>query len=359
MVLGTAFVEVLGSPENDIIIANNLTINYGLGGNDSYFLTQNSVFVNAGGTGGDTYGADGTLQTGAAIVIETGNTAGDVTIASPTAFDPFRPQTQIFLIDGRHLGGIDPVTGYEFYLIDFADPANKIERFINALGDVTFEELSASLPLLPSFIGNQTWDYAISQSQFLAPAGLTSADQMNLLIDFVKLRATTLEATDGNDVLLGGTGNDTISGLGGNDQISGDLGDDVLLGDAGNDRLFGNEGNDTLFGGDGKDRLFGGDGIDILFGGEGIDQMNGQDGSDIHVLQLGDGYARIKGFDPSTDKLGFVKGEVRLAQLDLSTRSGSAVLAIDNDILGGTLGVGLDELTRRNVVFVKQSEVIG
>jgi Ca2+-binding RTX toxin-like protein len=225
------------------------------------------------------------------------------------------------------------------------------------LGTFSIDQFQELIPF--DQLPNLTWDDVLQISPVFAQVGLDSTAKINEFIDYLKVRAAGLEVTEGADVLVGTPGNDTLNGLGGNDQINGDAGDDVLLGDADNDRLFGDAGNDTLFGGDGKDKLFGGDGDDLLFGGEGIDQMNGQDGSDIHVLQLGDGYASKKGFDPSTDKLGFVKGEVRLAQLDLSTRSGSAVLAIDNDILGGTLGVGLDELTRRNVVFVKQSEVIG
>lgn len=64
-------------------------------------------------------------------------------------------------------------------------------------------------------------------------------------------------ATEGDDMLIGGSGNDTIDGLGGNDNISPGAGDDVVSGGAGNDWISAggqwNNGADTIDGGDDYD----------------------------------------------------------------------------------------------------------
>jgi Ca2+-binding RTX toxin-like protein len=59
-------------------------------------------------------------------------------------------------------------------------------------------------------------------------------------------------------VVRGGSGNDTIQA---------DNGNDVLIGGAGNDTLIAGSGRDVLFGGLGADTLTGGSGEDILIGG--------------------------------------------------------------------------------------------
>ena len=75
---------------------------------------------------------------------------------------------------------------------------------------------------------------------------------------------------DGNDSVSGGAGNDLISAGAGNDSVHGDAGNDLLLGDAGDDQLFGDAGNDRIFGGAGNDKVDGGDGKDIA-GKQGTD----------------------------------------------------------------------------------------
>jgi len=79
-----------------------------------------------------------------------------------------------------------------------------------------------------------------------------------------------LLAAAGNDTVTGGAGNDLISGGAGNDSLHGDAGNDLLLGDAGDDQLFGDAGNDRIFGGAGNDKVDGGDGTDIA-GKQGTD----------------------------------------------------------------------------------------
>ncbi|MFM6025302.1 MAG: bluetail domain-containing putative surface protein, partial [Dolichospermum sp.] len=77
-----------------------------------------------------------------------------------------------------------------------------------------------------------------------------------------------------NNILTGNAGNDTLNGGAGNDNLNGGDGNDLLLGGAGNDTLNGVAGNDTLNGGAGNDILTGGLGKDTLTGGLGIDRFD-------------------------------------------------------------------------------------
>jgi Ca2+-binding RTX toxin-like protein len=86
-----------------------------------------------------------------------------------------------------------------------------------------------------------------------------------------------VEATTGDDTLLGNgednqffgdDGNDFLVGGGGNDSLDGGSNDDVVLGGAGDDALDGGGGKDIVIGGAGSDVLVGSDGNDILFGGK-------------------------------------------------------------------------------------------
>jgi len=117
-----------------------------------------------------------------------------------------------------------------------------------------------------------------------------------------------IQATSGNDTLVGTAGNDTISGLGGDDTISGLAGNDILAGNAGADTIDGGDGNDTLYSGDISpaftsplgggswtpplldtgtqvDTLKGGAGDDTIFAGYG-DNVDGGDGYDTLYISF-------------------------------------------------------------------------
>ncbi|MFH1870442.1 MAG: calcium-binding protein [Pseudomonadota bacterium] len=97
--------------------------------------------------------------------------------------------------------------------------------------------------------------------------------------DYGAIKAKSLEATAGNDWLVGSTSDDSLNGLGGDDRLEGRTGNDTLEGGTGNDALYGYEGNDALNGGTGSDALDGGVGNDIyLFGsGSGWDSISDYD----------------------------------------------------------------------------------
>lgn len=92
----------------------------------------------------------------------------------------------------------------------------------------------------------------------------------------------------GNDVVYAGAGNDIICTWTGNDVVYGGDGDDRIYGDGGDDRLYGEAGNDTLVGVADHDLLEGGPGNDTLYGNSGNDTLRGGDGDDRLYAMTGD-----------------------------------------------------------------------
>ena len=101
-------------------------------------------------------------------------------------------------------------------------------------------------------------------------------------------RATTRfeSASEGADILLGGSGNDFFNALDDNDLIRGGPGKDSAEGQGGRDRVYGDSGADSLRGEGGRDRIYGGAGNDDLnggglaFGADRADLVSGGPGAD-------------------------------------------------------------------------------
>jgi Ca2+-binding RTX toxin-like protein len=89
--------------------------------------------------------------------------------------------------------------------------------------------------------------------------------------------APVFTATQGDDVVLGGSGTDTVGG--------GDSGGGTTTPDS---TLTGNDSNEALAGSSGNDLIQGMGGDDTLTGGEGADTLEGGDGADQLILSAGD-----------------------------------------------------------------------
>nr|WP_316640417.1 calcium-binding protein [uncultured Roseateles sp.] len=160
------------------------------------------------------------------------------------------------------------------------------------------------------------------------------------------LKAHTVQATEGADLIEGGTGNDTIDGLGGNDELRGMDGADSLIGGAGVDSLFGGAGDDYLDGevvdgGTGNDTLVGGS-TGTLAGGEGgdtYDMRNSTRGdapvliretvdapNELDTILLGDGFERSN-----------------LSRISVGLEDSQTLAGADNLVISGTRedGTGL------------------
>lgn len=171
-----------------------------------------------------------------------------------------------------------------------------------------------------AFADGTTWDVATIRSRVLEA---TSGDDILIgyasslvLINgeggndrvFGGLCDDVLRGGDGADEVRGGWGNDLVDGGSGDDIVVGDVGDDTVDGGLGDDSLSGDFGNDVLRGGDGQDILYGGSGSDMLDGGAGSDTLFDGDGADVYAFEIGSGQDTIfnnynnkgLGVDPDT-----------------------------------------------------------
>ncbi|WP_291552210.1 hypothetical protein [Bosea sp. (in: a-proteobacteria)] len=110
----------------------------------------------------------------------------------------------------------------------------------------------------------------------------------------------SVDAGDGNDIVVSGAGDDLVRGGEGDDELDGGDGDDALQGGNGNDRLIGGLGDDFLLGGAGNDTLIGGAGNDLLDGGDGIDTADYTSDTDGVTVDLGTGQGRGDGIGRDT-----------------------------------------------------------
>ncbi|HKP17570.1 MAG TPA: hypothetical protein VJT84_03760 [Gaiellaceae bacterium] len=120
---------------------------------------------------------------------------------------------------------------------------------------------------------------------------------------------STVNGTNGDDVIVDRNGNNTVNGKGGNDSIctgagvdkinSGD-GDDWVDAGGGNDTVKSGDGNDTVDAGDGKNSVVSGSGDDDVTTGTGNDTVSTAGGND--TVNAGDGKNSVNG-GPGDDDL--------------------------------------------------------
>lgn len=196
--IGTQASESLTIPAN--------TIAYGLGGDDTLLTsignigeTRNNFSILVGGSGADQFIV---ANNSTAIILDNGNSAGDVLVATGIGINS--NTTETIEIDNRHLFAYDTASGQSFILLDWQDPANTIESL--QLGDGTFnyDYIASNFRNTVGYKGSFTLEQADLQflGGGLSAHGITSSS-INPLIDQLKL----------TDTLLGGDVNDFLSGL--------------------------------------------------------------------------------------------------------------------------------------------------
>jgi Ca2+-binding RTX toxin-like protein len=166
------------------------------------------------------------------------------------------------------------------------------EATINVLatGSLVIDD---TLHVVGSSTGGDTVQVSVSGGNLVVNTGsgpqtfsLSDVDELSIRTgggnDVINIGAavavpTTVDAGDGNDLIIGGSGRSVLMGGSGADIVYGGAGDDVLLGGTGNDLVLGGGGND---GGAGRDLIVGGVGSDALLGGGGEDILIG--GYTIH-----------------------------------------------------------------------------
>ncbi|MDJ0651006.1 MAG: hypothetical protein QNJ60_20120 [Xenococcaceae cyanobacterium MO_188.B19] len=191
------FNEVIGTSANDVLVAQPLDLIYGLEGDD--FLSTETVdlipsgFV--GGSGSDTYTVRGT-----GLIIETGNSTNDTLIAEGIGL--FRETSEGFTIDGRHLVAFDETTEQGFIIIDWQQPQSRIENFILADGQFSYQEIVAAIDNLGG-LENFTIDEIFNIGQefidllgLIEPSGSNLSQRFNDALSTIMARSEELERGD-------------------------------------------------------------------------------------------------------------------------------------------------------------------
>lgn len=256
------FTEVIGAEGFDSISGSDLEIVYALDGNDAlnspltFFgggLPEGAATtILVGGSGNNSY----QVRNGSTgIVIENSNSPDNLlwtTIGSP-GISLANSSSFVAEIENRHLYLGNTESDQYIILIDWQEPANRIETFNLSEGDLSYEEFFNSFRQSSNYRGNLSWaELAASGEINLARLGL-SPDSIENTLTFIGSRATDLESSLGETIEQGiflvGTDED-------DDFLDGSPGNDSLEGGLGNDGLFSFGGRDTLTGGLGNDRYF-------------------------------------------------------------------------------------------------------
>jgi len=176
---------------------------------------------------------------------------------------------------------------------------------------------------------NGTTD-AIMISDWFNESGAYQVEQIKFadgtIWDVNAVKQMQLQATSGDDKIIGYSTADDIQGLEGGDQLYGCAGDDILDGGAGEDHIYGETGNDVLLGGEDDDVLYGGDGHDTLDGGEGYDILYGGIGGRKY-------YDKITNLSTGNDTYLFGRGSGQDFIYDYDATSGNLdTILLDSDV---------------------------
>jgi len=194
------FEETIGGAGDDMFRVTEGEIALGLGGDDRFETRPGNDFVIAmGGPGNDVYVAEDNA------VITVGDTGGasDTLVADGIGFS-WTTSFAATLNGGRHLVAGDTATGQTVYVLNWRDPAFRIETIDLADIEVGFQELASVIEGRPNFLGDLAW-------REVSPENPTSA-QVAEALSFYQDREAMLLAGDGggND---GGDAGDSGAGL--------------------------------------------------------------------------------------------------------------------------------------------------
>ena len=154
----------------------------------------------------------------------------------------------------------------------------------------------------------------------------------------------SVKGAAGRDYLGGGSGDDVLDAGAGNDVLRGGTGDDLMLGDVGNDHLWGDEGNDLLRGSYGKDVLIGGAGDDTLIGGNDADTF-------VYFGDVGDDVIYQFEVEKDVIDLRLLPEAIAFADLDIVDKEDGSGVCITHDALDGSIelrGLAAAELSASN-----------
>ncbi len=246
-------------------------------------------------------------------------TVNSVTIPSGTGTNDAVTGTagnDLFVWDDNTIvsGSRGTVNGSSRYGWNTTTATTHIEDWYGGAGNDVFDFTTVSggtaLPYATTIFGGTGSDIVWESNQNDTVFGDDGLDTIygaggnDVLAGDSSLSTTTSSASDGADILYGGSGVDTIYASGGNDTAYGGTGADTVYGGDGNDIVMGDDsasqttsgtsdGADVLYGGAGNDIAYGAGADDIIYAGAGTDTLYGGDGDD--TLDGGTGADRLYG----------------------------------------------------------------
>lgn len=263
--------ELIGGQGNDAFNANNYVAMFGLQGADDF---GGASSLQIGGSGNDYYYA----SLPAIVTVMERSGQGDVLYA--TGIGLARETTRAITLDQRHLFLFDTASAQGVVLLDWQQPATRIDTWMLVGGTYSYDQFIAAVSGFPRFEGNFTWEGAAAAHYFTLGPGETTA-AINESLEFYKARSIALEqpvftvhnnntgagsafagipysgpvsrldlqfvATEAGEVIGGTAFSDFINAAGGTDAIDGGLGDDVIDGGLGSNFLTGGAGADIFF----------------------------------------------------------------------------------------------------------------
>ena len=263
--------ELIGGTGNDAFNANNYVAMFGLQGHDDFGGVSS---LQIGGTGNDYY----YLAAPAIVTVMERSGAGDVLVG--TGIGLGRDSTRAITLDQRHLFLFDTASAQAVVLLDWQQPAERIDTWILSGTTYSYDQFIAAVSGFPRFEGNFTWEGAAAAKYFALGEGETTA-VINESLDFYKARSIAMEqpqfsvldnatgdssalaaipysgpvsrldlqfvGSDSGEVIGGTEFSDFINAAGGTDAVNGGLGDDVIDGGLGSNFLSGGAGADIFF----------------------------------------------------------------------------------------------------------------
>ncbi len=154
----------------------------------------------------------------------------------------------------------------------------------------------------------------------------------------------TINAGNGDNVILGGSGNDFIAAGSGNNTVFGGDGDDTIYLNYGNNEVYGDAGNDRIYGygilngGDGDDLISGGG---TITGGIGEDVLYGDVADTTFIYNKGDGNDLISDNNNNNNNIQFGVG-INYSDLIFSLTGGPALAWSGNNWSDNTAGYGVN-----------------
>lgn len=231
------YTQQFGDQFSNALTVLDRTIAYGLGGDD-ILSTSTGISALVGGSGVDSYIV---ANNSVAIVLDDGNSAGDVVVATGIGLNS--SSTVILEIDYRHFIAYDTYSGQTLIILDWQNATNIIESVQLSDGTFPYEYIASNFRSTTTYYGN----YTIEQADTLFMGGKLAANGItNSSIDQLISIAKATNAWFGGASNPVGLGGNSPNEAGTERLISGNGKATYVANNTNNAALIERSGNDTL-----------------------------------------------------------------------------------------------------------------